>query len=463
MGAEPLAIGPMPAADGQGAPGANEAVAYELTEAAAAQAFVEKYGDQLRHVPATGAWYRFVWFAHGWSRQDLKEAPELVREFLREFAAGKATMQRRSAVTGVLDLAGGIPPIPMKPDAFDKNPDLLGTPSGVVDLRTGEIRKGRREDFISKRTLVGPAAGEGDPVQWLQFMLEACGGDESLLMFLQRWAGYCATGHVREHKFLWLRGVGGAGTSTFVNTLLKVLRDYGAALPPGVLQEATGERHLAELSPLEGARLAWSPEADEGKRWNEPLILIITSGDPLVIRLMRGNPYPIQLSAKLMITSNGFPGFRGVRGGIRRRIMLCEFKSPPKAVDRWLGDKLMDERAEILRWVIEGAVQWYQQGLCPPESVLKASESYLEDEDTFGIWLGECCDLDPAAHARAGDLFDSWRAWCQTRNEHPGSERSFSHQLQGRGFTKHKHLPGLHGVRGYSGLCLRSGSVGGGL
>ncbi len=436
--------------------GDQELVTYELTEASAAQAFAKKYEEDLRFIPATGAWLRWVYFAHGWRPQELNEVPDLCRQFMQEFGAGKPGLQRKSAVMGVLGMASGIPPIPVKPGEFDRKPDLLGTPEGTVELRSGLMRKGVRTDFISKHTLCGPSDAGAEPKRFLTFLDELTGGDESMISFLQVWSGYCLTGHVNEHKFLWLRGVGGAGTSTFVNLVLALMRDYGAALSPGLLQESSGERHLAELSPLDGARAVWSPEQDDGKRWNEPLILIIVSGDPLVIRMMRGNPYQIRSTAKLMITSNGYPSVRGVRGGMRRRLLLADFKIAAKDKDRWLLDKLLDERREILRWAIDGAVRWYQEGLVVPKTVLDASAQYLEDEDTFALWLAECCDVEPGLTARAGELFDSWKEWCQRRNESPGTSKSFSHQLTSRNFEKHKNLPGMHGVRGYSGLQLRS-------
>ena len=48
---------------------------------------------------------------------------------------------------------------------------LLGTPGGVVDLRTGVLRNGRREDMITRTTAVAPSDAPDCPL-WLQFLHE---------------------------------------------------------------------------------------------------------------------------------------------------------------------------------------------------------------------------------------------------------------------------------------------------
>ena len=55
-----------------------------------------------------------------------------------------------------------------------------------------------------------------------------------------------------------------------------------------------------------------------------------------------------------------------------------------KMTDLDLADKLKDEWPGILRWAIEGCLEWQRIGLAPPPAVLAATESYLADEDAIG-------------------------------------------------------------------------------
>lgn len=52
----------------------------------------------------------------------------------------------------------------------------------------------------------------------------------------------------------------------------------------------------------------------------------------------------------------------------------------------------------ILRWMIEGCLDWQDVGLIRPKSVIKASADYLANQDTFGAafaeWIAALATLD---------------------------------------------------------------------
>lgn len=428
---------------------------YEISESGAAEAFAATYGKDLKFEVASGSWYRWIWFEHRWRRDDLNDVKDLCRRFLMEFAVGKPALHRAATVSSVLSLAAAIVPIPVRAERFDKRPHLLGTPAGVVDLRTGELRAGGRDDLITKTTGIAPAEREAEPTRFLSFLEEALGGDRERIDFLHRAAGYALTGETREQSFLWLRGSGGTGTSTFVNSLLNVLGEYGAVLPADALAQSYGERHPVEWAATKGARLVATQELERGRRWAESRLKAFVGGDPITARYMRGDPFTFRPVGKLFVTSNGAPSFGAVDNGIRRRLLLVEFTVKPAAPDRLLADKLAKEASEILSWAISGAVAWYREGLSPPASVLTTSGEYLDAEDTLGSWLVDCCDVGVDEFDNASRLFGSWRRWCEQRNETAGSEKAFSHLLQQRGFERRRHLPGRHDERGYMGLSVR--------
>ena len=55
------------------------------------------------------------------------------------------------------------------------------------------------------------------------------------------------------------------------------------------------------------------------------------------------------------------------------------------------------EAAEILRWAIDGAIEWQRrESLCVPKSILDATADYLAEFDVFGPWL------EDAVRARRG-------------------------------------------------------------
>jgi putative DNA primase/helicase len=97
---------------------------------------------------------------------------------------------------------------------WDTDPWLLNTPTGTVDLRTGEIHENRPAEYITKITAAGPG---GDCPLWLRFLDRVTGGDSDVQLFLQRMVGYALTGCTREHALFFLYGTGANGKSVFLS------------------------------------------------------------------------------------------------------------------------------------------------------------------------------------------------------------------------------------------------------
>ena len=129
-----------------------------------------------------------------------------------------------------------------------RRPFLFATPGGSVNLKTGELRPARPEDYCSKQATVAPA--EGEPVLWLKFLKKAFKGNADIIAFLQRWCGYCLTGDISEHCFLFLYGSGRNGKGVFCRILLHILGDYANTSPIEMFLESKQDRH-----PTEEARL----------------------------------------------------------------------------------------------------------------------------------------------------------------------------------------------------------------
>ena len=83
---------------------------------------------------------------------------------------------------------------------------------------------------------------------------------------------------------------------------------------------------------------------------------------------------------------------------------MIEFKHKPASVDPLLEDKLRSKAPGILRWMINGALDWQSEGLIMPKSVRLATDDYLAGQDTFGNWLNECCESGPALRKSGGKL-----------------------------------------------------------
>jgi P4 family phage/plasmid primase-like protien len=152
------------------------------------------------------------------------------------------------------------------------------------------------------------------------------------------------------------------------------------------------EHHPTELAKLCGARLVVSQETQKGRRWDETKIKALTGGDPITARFMHQNFFDFTPRFKLFISGNHKPRLYSVDEAIRRRLLLVPFtvQIPLAQRDKKLFEKLKAEWPAILRWMLDGCLEWQRIGLAPPAVVLNATESYFNEQDTIQQWLDEC-------------------------------------------------------------------------
>ena len=82
-------------------------------------------------------------------------------------------------------------------------------------------------------------------------------------------------------------GTGANGKSVFINTVAGVLADYHTTAPIETFTASQSDRHPTDLAGLRGARLVTATETEEGRRWAESKIKVLTGGDKIAARFMR--------------------------------------------------------------------------------------------------------------------------------------------------------------------------------
>src|SRR5262249_1446093 len=224
----------------------------------------------------------------------------------------------------------------------------LNTPSGIVDLRTGEIRKHARLAYMTKITGAAPDASCPTPY-WRAFLNRVTGDKQELVEYLQRMAGYTLTGLTSEHALFFIYGLGANGKTTFLNAMIKAAGDYHMTAPIETFTASNHDRHPTELAALQGARIVTAVETEEGRRWAESGIKALTGGDRISARFMRQDFFEYTPQFKLIVAGNHKPGLRSVDEAIRRRFNLIPFTVtiPPEERDEALPEKLKAELPRI--------------------------------------------------------------------------------------------------------------------
>ena len=262
------------------------------------------------------------------------------------------------------------------------------------------------------------------------------------------------TGSVREHALFFFYGTGANGKSTFLDALTSTLGDYATVAAMEAFTATQGDRHPTDLAALRGARLVTANETEQGRRWDESRIKVLTGGDPITARFMRGDFFTYAPTFKIVIAGNHKPQLRSVDQAMRRRLHLIPFTAfiKPEERDPDLSAKLRAEGGGILQWAIDGCIEWQRGGLRPPLAVTAATEEYLSTQDSLAAWLEDTCETGPNAWELPAALFASWTSWADKAGEYVGTQRVFGDRLEAAGFARGRS----NGVRRFQGLRLRA-------
>ena len=417
--------------------------------------FAESFVDDLRFCNELNRWLK--WNGHKWcddrTRHAFNQARAICRQeservsdnkgLARDIASAKkvAAVERLSRSDLRLAVSAG---------DFDSNIDQLNTPDGAVNLISGDVDMNRREDLCTKATAVAPAAAT--PTRWLEFLKQATAGDDNLIAYLQRVAGYCLTGHTSEHALFFLYGPGRNGKGVFLNTVTRILGDYARVAPMDVFTASSSNSHPTELAMLRGSRLVAAQETESNRNWAEARIKALTGGDPISARYMRQDFFTFSPQFKLFFAGNHKPAIRSVDEAMRARIQIVPFTIvvPPEQRDTTLPEKLKEEWPEILHWLIEGALEWREQGLRPPEAVAGATLAYFQEEDLFGEWLSEKASRKNDCEERSATLYQSYVEWMSDGGEKPVTQKAFGREMSRRGYLPYRNSK----ERGFKGIEL---------
>jgi putative DNA primase/helicase len=426
---------------------------FVITEDSAATDFIDRHGENLRFCHTTGAW--FIFKTTSWREDETGEVFQMIRVMVRQLSdmqekSKLPAINRTSFSSGIERFAKSDQQVAVTHDYWDADPWLLGTPGGTVDLRNGVLRESRREDAITKLTAVAPL-DEGCPL-WLKFLNDSTDGDQEFVRFLQQWWGYCLTGITREHALAFIYGPGGNGKTVFLNIMTRIFGDYAATSAMDTFTSSQSDKHPTDLAKLRGARLVTASETEAGKPWAEARIKQLTGGDRISARFMRQDFFEYDPHFKLMIVGNHMPVLANVDDAVKRRFNIVPFILTPAAPDPELEEKLFREVGGILRWAIDGCLDWQKNRLVRPQSVQKATKQYFDEQDMMGQWIDEACVVEEPGGNRqsalSADLYGSWDEFCDKAGEQPGSKKAFGSSMQKRGFRLERDSTGYRMIRG---------------
>ncbi|HEY3902065.1 MAG TPA: phage/plasmid primase, P4 family [Chthoniobacter sp.] len=448
-------------------PVAGEGTSYAANDTGRARRFIDHHIDHLRYVPKFGRW--MVWEEHRWrldedgaitrlavehSQSLLAQASRIPETAQRELAVRQAlSMGNLKHIRPMLELACADGRIVAPHLRLDADSWLLGVRNGVVDLRTGTFRAGRRSDLITK--CAGTSYEESaDCPRWRTFLEEIFAGDQERISYVQRAVGYSLTGEVTEQCFHFLYGAGKNGKSVFTEVLYRLFGEYAQRAASSLLTVAVnGREPMHEIARLRGARLVIGSEMEEGAWLAESRVKDMTGGDTLTGRCLYQEAFDFRPMLKLWMFGNHKPRIRGTDEGIWRRIRLIPFtvQIPEERRDPRLAAKLCEELPGILRWALEGVRAWQETGLQTPVIVSEAGAEYRSEEDSLGGFIADEIVHDRSERTNVADVFARYKNWAERVGLAPMSQIKLGRRLVERGFQR----AASDGERFWTGVTLK--------
>jgi P4 family phage/plasmid primase-like protien len=417
---------------------------------------VDSFGSSVRYTAGIG-W--FIWDGQYWrpDAEDLgmKELAKRIPSIIASEVVNYEDQDKKNEVlkwanqaktnaklNNAIESANSDPRVVVSVEAWDGNAYLMGVQNGVIDLRTGELIKGRPDLHITKRAPVSYTPGMKN-VRWEQFVDYATGGDKELQAWIQLAAGYTLTGLNTQDVMFLVYGPPGSGKNTFVEALVKAMgtQQYSWPLDSSILAQGDGQASSTDLyhwAELRGRRMVWVDELPESERMKENSVKKLTGSSEISARSPGEKPFTFQSQAKLWVTTNHRPMIND--DAMWRRIRPIPWSNVPEVPDPDLKAYLFDPEGAlpaILAWAVEGAIKYLNSGQRDPlgwcTAVKEAAEIYRKNEDRLGMFLDEETKEVEGSMVGVKALYSIYRLWSEERGERPMTQIAFQRKLSDRG------------------------------
>lgn len=428
-----------------------QGIAQELTARQLEEAEVE-IQRCMKEMSENGAWAMLAAMGAKKAMAAFNEAQRRSFEkYERAETYRKYAIKRRDTKYISAALKEARPMIQIEQRVLDADEFLLNLPSGTCDLRTGAIREHNAQDYITKQTAVDPS-GDGMDV-WEDALQTFFQGDADLIRYVQEIVGLAAIGKVYIEALVIAYGEGRNGKSTFWNTIARVLGTYSGNMSADTLTVGCKRNVKPELAEAKGKRMIIAAELEEGMRLNTSNVKQLCSTDEIYAEKKYKAPFSYVPTHTLVLYTNHLPRVGAIDQGTWRRLIVIPFnaKIEGKADIKNYSDFLFKTAGgAVLSWIIEGArrVIANDYKIVQPKVVYQAIQKYKENNDWLSHFLEDCCEIDPSYEAKSGEVYNTYRSYCNQMGEYARSTTDFYTAIEAADFTRHKTKKGML-IRGF--------------
>lgn len=328
-------------------------------------------------------------------------------------------------------------PLVVLPKQIDQQHYVKACPNGVIDLRTGELRPGRPDEYILNAIVTGydpELLRKDDPCpETNRFLLSSMDGDQELVDFIWRLLGYGLITERRDHIFTIMWGEHGRnGKDTLIKLVTHVLgQTLSGDVPVEMFLQMQQTRNSSAPSPdvlaLRGMCVAWINEAEEGQRFALAKLKKLTGGGYITARGLQDKLQTTWLQTHLPImTTNELPKAKADDAAFWARAVLIKwplsFVERPeqpyeRPADKDLNEKIGAEAKGVLARMVRGSMEYLRDGLKIPDKVREWTREQRASWDDVGLFLSEWCiseshQANPANYTLKVNATDLHEAFC---------------------------------------------------
>lgn len=400
-------------------------------------------------------------YMNAWAECNDEEGSPLHKKILKRLDSLRSPKGRKDMLECVTTIDDA--PV-ISYEQLDKQPYLLATPTGVVDLRTGECSPGKPEQYLLSHCPT-PWRGIDEPCREFEEYLQTCMDDDHEIKdFIQRLLGYALLGEKKHHIWVIMYGpLSRNGKDTLMNIVKRILgKNLHVRIPTNMLMDQKFERDSsqpsADMMALRGAKIAYASEAKKRHSLDQAKIKDMTGGGYITARgLTDREMTEWKQSALIMLLTNYLPKINSDDDGFNARTICIEWpvKFVPNPVREYerkivygMDDRLEKEDSGILAFMVRGCMDVIANNLRIPDKVLRYTADQIDSFDDIGKFLKECCILeDPPTGGRefktrtaASDLLKICNWWCKNilGNSYPFTPKQFAPALEKKGIPTKK-------------------------
>jgi len=250
---------------------------------------------------------------------------------------------------------------------------------------------------------------------WKQCLSEWTRGEESedKQILLQQFVGYCLSSSTAYQKALFLVGEGGAGKSTFTDTLLMIMGEKAtSSINLDTLYGQYGMKGIV------GKRLNVVEEVS-GNYYESDKLKRIISGEKVTIDIKYKDQFTFRPQVKFIFSVNSIPRVSDTSTATERRMIvvgfLNNFKENPNIDLRERDGLIIKEASGIFNWMVEGTkILREKKGFIITQEQRRMLNEYRQENSSVEGFIADCVLLDPDESIDVPTLYSEYKKWNQS-------------------------------------------------